>query len=77
MDARMRALRMLVGVTIIQWGFDLVDGVGQVNELGVVAVELGLLDLNEHLVVLVASLRAGVLLVHMLRAATVIENGDL
>jgi hypothetical protein len=55
----------------------LVDGVGQVDELGVIAVELGLLDLNDHLVVLVASLGASVLLVNVLRAATVIENGDL
>ena len=56
---------------------DLVDGVGQVDELGVVAVELGLLDLNDHLVVLIASLGASVLLVDVLRAATVIENSDL
>ncbi len=54
-----------------------IDGVGQVDELGVVAVKLGLLDLNDHLVVLVIRLRAGVLLVHMLRAATVVEDSDL
>ena len=58
-------------------GGHLVDGVGQVNELGVIAVELGLLNLNDHLVVLVAGLGASVLLVDVLRAATVIENSYL
>ena len=33
--------------------------------------------LDGHLIILVASLRAGVLLVDMLGAATVVENGDL
>ena len=53
------------------------DGISLVGELGVVAVELGLLDLNDHLVVLVASLRASVLLVHVLSASTVVEDSDL
>lgn len=51
--------------------------VSHVDELGIVAVELGLLHLNNHLVVLIVRLGASVFLVLVLGAAAVIEHSDL
>ena len=54
-----------------------VDFGGHVDELGVVTVELGLLDLDDHLIVLIVRLGASIFIIDVLSATTVIEDGDL